>query len=275
MRIKYLGTAAAEGWPALFCRCDFCKQARKLGGKNIRTRSQAIVDDTLLIDFPPDSYLHMLRDGVDLPSISDILITHTHEDHLFLDDLANRGRWFANEVDDVLTLHGNDRLAEKFAAFTDHGPDHEQLDGRVACREIAPYVPVSICGYTVTPMLARHDKHERCYIYLVEKDGRTLLYGNDTGYFPDETWAYLSGKRLSLVSLDCTCLIHKEGDNHMGIEDVLQVQQRLLEMGSATDDTTFVVTHFSHNGQLLHDDIVARMTPHRFLVAYDGMEVSF
>ena len=51
MKIQYLGTAAAEGIPAIFCDCKTCQKARKLGGKEIRTRSQAIIDDRLLIDF--------------------------------------------------------------------------------------------------------------------------------------------------------------------------------------------------------------------------------
>lgn len=51
MKIKYLGTAAAEGVPGLFCNCPVCMHARLHKGRNIRTRSQAIVDDTLLIDF--------------------------------------------------------------------------------------------------------------------------------------------------------------------------------------------------------------------------------
>ncbi len=33
MKLKYLGTAAAEGIPALFCRCEMCAYARKAGGK--------------------------------------------------------------------------------------------------------------------------------------------------------------------------------------------------------------------------------------------------
>lgn len=45
MQFQYLGTAAAEGWPAVFCRCKYCLEAQRLGGKNIRTRSQAIVND--------------------------------------------------------------------------------------------------------------------------------------------------------------------------------------------------------------------------------------
>lgn len=47
MKIKYLGTGAAEGIPALFCRCAICNEARKRGGRELRTRSQAIIDDKI------------------------------------------------------------------------------------------------------------------------------------------------------------------------------------------------------------------------------------
>ena len=62
MKIKFLGTAAAEAMPAPFCVCENCKRAMKLGGRNIRTRSQALVDDALLIDFPCDTYFHMIKE---------------------------------------------------------------------------------------------------------------------------------------------------------------------------------------------------------------------
>ena len=53
MKIQILGTAAAEGWPALFCNCEACRRAREKGGKNIRTRAGTLIDDQLLIDFRP------------------------------------------------------------------------------------------------------------------------------------------------------------------------------------------------------------------------------
>ena len=49
MEFTYLGTAAAEGWPAVFCRCKYCLEAQRLGGKNIRTRSQAIITGDLMV----------------------------------------------------------------------------------------------------------------------------------------------------------------------------------------------------------------------------------
>lgn len=273
MKIQYLGTAAAEGWPALFCACEACRRAKALGGKNIRTRSQVLIDGELLVDFPPDSYLHMLRDGLDLPAIRHILITHTHQDHLFLEDLALRCEWFANDLEGVLTLYGNDKLVRKYEAYTGTEKYHELTRKWLACKEIAPYAPVRIGTHTITPMLANHDKTERCYIYLIERDGKTMLYGNDTGIFPEETWAYLAGRHLDVVSLDCTMLRHADGNNHMGIPDVLNAQARLREMGCADAETTFLITHFSHNGELLQDEIEAEVGPHGFVVAFDGMEI--
>ena len=61
MKLRYLGTAAYEGIPSLFCQCELCKKARELGGKNLRSRSQALVNDDLLIDFPPDTSLHYMK----------------------------------------------------------------------------------------------------------------------------------------------------------------------------------------------------------------------
>lgn len=81
MKLKYLGTAASEGVPALFCNCKYCKKARKLGGKNIRTRSQTMINDDLLVDFGPDTYLHVLQNGINLLDIKNVLITHCHQDH--------------------------------------------------------------------------------------------------------------------------------------------------------------------------------------------------
>ncbi len=61
MEIQYLGTAAAEGLPALFCDCETCRRARDMGGKEMRTRTQSVVDGKLLIDLPPDTYTHALN----------------------------------------------------------------------------------------------------------------------------------------------------------------------------------------------------------------------
>lgn len=45
------------------------------------------------------------------------------------------------------------------------------------------------------------------------------VYGNDTGLFPEETYAYLQNVKLDLVSLDCTHgARHAGGWGHLGLE---------------------------------------------------------
>ena len=54
MLIDFLGTGAAEGIPAIFCRCAICENARRVKNKEIRMRTGVVIDKTLLIDFSPD-----------------------------------------------------------------------------------------------------------------------------------------------------------------------------------------------------------------------------
>ena len=78
MKILFMGTAAAEGVPALFCQCSHCRYAWEHGGKEIRGRCGAMIDGRLKIDFGPDSYAHMLKYHLDYLSMRALLITHAH-----------------------------------------------------------------------------------------------------------------------------------------------------------------------------------------------------
>ena len=74
MKIQFLGTAAAEAAPAVFCACDHCRYAREKGGKEIRTRSGALIDGKIKIDFGPDSYAHSLQYGLDYSLLHSVLL---------------------------------------------------------------------------------------------------------------------------------------------------------------------------------------------------------
>ena len=78
MIFKFLGTAAAEGIPAVFCECEACTIARKRGGKHIRTRSQAMINDDFLIDLNADTYTHFLNNNIVGSKIKNCIVTHNH-----------------------------------------------------------------------------------------------------------------------------------------------------------------------------------------------------
>lgn len=275
MKLQYWGTAASEGWPALFCRCDACCRARMLGGRNIRTRSQALLDQSVLLDFPADTYLHALQYNQDLSGIRHILITHSHEDHFYpLDMILKVPPYAHNQAEPKLTVYGNKTVIE-ILEQTIHScglPRNEVME-LLEPVVIQPFKPFRMGPYTVTALLADHIPHEDCYIYLIEKEGRSLLYAHDTGYFPDATWEYLQGKKIDLVSIDCTFVTSSCRRNHLGLPEVAEVKTRLVKMGCVSDQSQFVINHFSHNIPVLHDELTAEAGKHGFLTAYDGMEV--
>ncbi len=264
-----MGTAAAEGWPGLFCRCDACNKARALGGKNIRTRAGAMIDGRLLIDFSADTYMHLLRDGLDLSACDSVFITHDHEDHFYPADLFMRTNVFAHLMDapPTLIVYGSDRVGEKLTkgirAAQTNALRFEKL---TAFREAA-----APSGHSVLPVRALHDRSQECLCFVVRKDGKAVLYGHDTGIFPQETFDALRGLHLDVATFDCTCGPIPDGKNHMGFCDVLEQRNRLTQIGCLDASSQIVVTHFSHNGGLLHEELRALVEPQGFSVAYDGV----
>ncbi|MCL2495104.1 MAG: MBL fold metallo-hydrolase [Oscillospiraceae bacterium] len=281
MHLKYFGTAAAEGIPGMFCTCAVCRESLRLGGRNLRTRSQALVDGRLLIDFPPDTYGHMLRGGLDLPSIHALLITHAHQDHLYAQDFENRKPGFAY-VGDAGARHETPLRVYATAKAMEHvrTEDRDRIEERgiTQLHEIAPFEPFTVDDFVATAMTADHGAASGPVIYAIERAGAAMLYANDTGFFPEETWEYLAGVKpyFSFVSLDCTGMIRQDyRRGHMALPANAEVRDRLIALGCADENTIFCAHHFSHNGGLTHGDLVNEAAKIGFLVSYDGMEIEF
>lgn len=277
MKLKYLGTAAAEGWPAVFCDCESCKRAQQAGGKNIRTRAQVVIDDTLLIDFGPDTYMHVLQYQLPLHHIQHCIVTHAHNDHFYPSELLLKGRPYAvNGKEIPLTIYGNEKVKLLLERMQQEEDDSDDLVNCLFYQPIRLFETMEIAGYRVTPLRAVHDKNELCVIYYIEdKEGKTLLYGNDTAYFPEDTWAYLEGKQLDIVSLDATVGMLEDCPTHMGIKTAFRAKERLKEMGCLKDSTRVILHHFSHNqgAGLLHEEMEQIVKQQNCEISYDGMEV--
>ncbi len=274
MKIKYLGTAASEGTPALFCSCEICKNARSIGGKEIRTRCQAIIDDGLLIDFGPDTYLHLLRDSIDITLFEHCLITHAHSDHLYVDDIGTRCRGLANLPPDAspLKLYGGSGVEK---AVVRYGGGKVTEDGSVLFRRLHAFEPAAVGEYTVIPIPAIHSTGEP-FVYAISRSGKTILYAHDTGILPDGTLGKLQalGAFFDLVSMDCNEGIrHIDYRGHMNVERDLIFMEKLRDFGLAGEKTVFVANHFSHNGRMTHEQAEVLGKKHGFIAAYDGMEM--
>ena len=62
---------------------------------------------------------------------------------------------------------------------------------------------------------------------------------------------------------------------HMGLPDDEAMFQRLAELGCSDEHTVKVINHFSHNGEMTHDQLAAWGAERNIVAAYDGMEIEF
>ncbi len=281
MKIKYLGTSAAEGIPAMFCECEICKKSRALGGKNIRTRSQALIDNSLLLDFPSDTFSHFLKYDIPMSKIEACLITHSHEDHLCVNEIIYRKHGFARIYSDKrLTFYSD---CSSFDIIKRKLDFHQIPTDTVNNALISPFVPFDASGYKVTALRASHSAATAPVVYLIEKDGKTLLYSHDSSEYPEESIEYLKnfGKHIDFVSSDCT-----EGTKeisyvgHLNLQRNIKMREHFDRMGITDKNTVWCLNHFSHNGGhdggvVIYDDFSKIAEGYGFITSYDGLEIEF
>ena len=253
----------------MFCQCAACEQARKLGGKNIRSQAQAIINDDLLVDFGQDNYLHYLNSGADYTKIKNILVTHTHEDHFMPNELCMTTGWFAvNDLTEEIGVWGNRFCAELFATNR-----HKMM---CCMHQIAGYDTFQAGKYTVTALPASHGATDGV-VFVISDGVKTLLYNNDTGFWQDAVYDFVAAQKYHFdgVVSDCTFGFEdKTGISHMSLENNKVHRQRLLDMGAVTKDTIWAVTHFSHNG-LVRNDMPVSAEELEEIVAKDGMIAAY
>lgn len=276
MKIKILGSAAAEAVPALWCECELCRYAATHGGKDLRRRTCYLLDDDTLIDFGPDIYWQVRDFQIDLTRIRRLIVTHSHMDHLNPVELMWRKPGFS-VVSDTIRVFGNQWVLNSIvnvlireSEITDFSVlklDFQRLEAGRMVRDD---------DLEILPIPADHAPRENPFIYVLSRGGKRLLVGNDTGFLAEESWELFKGISLDAAILDCTGAIHprhRHGERgHMGAEGLLKFRERLIRLGAVSEDTPVICNHFSHNGLCRHDKLCEYMEPKGVQVGYDGFE---
>ncbi len=268
MNLRLLGTGATEGIPALYSSSEVSQYAREHGGKDVRTRSGALIDGVIKIDLPPDTLYHLHRDRLDATEWSALVFTHSHDDHFAPAELQYCLYPF-NEMDYLnFTVFGNDGICPRLHEMYPSWPMDIVQTRSFQCFRHG--------NYGITPIHANHMiGEEDAHNLIFQKDNKTVLYGTDTGVWPEETWEFLKDYRLDVLVIECTeGLRCTDYDGHLDIECLLEVVERLRKQGSLDDSSKIVTTHHSHNGEATHEQLESALNPHGIQVGFDGMEIS-
>jgi len=265
--IQILGTAAAEGWPAVFCGCKTCERAREAGGKNIRTRQSVQIDKIFKIDLPPDTHYHQFKFGLKLSELKHLFITHSHEDHLALNELHYLRPPFAHNLSNApVKIYGNRAVIGAVNSLL------SKADLPLETIVLTPFEPVHADHLIFVPVPGCHVPNETCFTYVVQSAGSTVLFAWDTGLYPEESLGYLCGLCFDAVIVECTQgTLDMPPTYHMGFEGVRTFRDTLAKSGAVNPKTRFVLTHFSHNIGLLHDEFSEIAKAENMEIAWDGM----
>lgn len=260
----------------MFCNCDNCIQIRRLGESEFRTRSQVLIDGCLSVDFPPEAYVHSLKNGINLSALKYLLVTHSHMDHFYAHDFILRGYKYAKVEEDVLHVYGNSEVASVFKECTarEMKPD---VAPHLSFTELKPYQALTFGEYKVLTIPAQHSKTEDCLLYYIEKDGKGYLHLYDTGRIEERAFEFLAehGAKAQAVAFDCTFAENTAGavSRHMGIEDDMAMKQKLLDYKIIDGSAKIIITHFSHNCNPTREHLKNIENKYSVTAAYDGFEV--
>lgn len=283
MKLRFLGTSAATGFPNPHCRCENCVAAREAGGKSIRMMSSAMIDDDLIIDLGPDINGAVLRAGIDLADVRWCLQTHPHEDHLLPLHMVARAKswaaknavpmqWFMSEASLRIALKVSPKPFDRMDMVVNEAPAEHAL----TLTTISPWQELTFGPYRVLTIAANHDPSVEPLLFAIEKGGRRLLYGTDTTSLPEGTWERV---RDLGWSFDVVVFDHNDGFvrdvslTHMGSGGLLCEVATMRDLGLVDASTRVYGTHIAHHANSVHEVEDARAQALGYAIAWDGLVV--
>lgn len=285
MKLTFLGTGAGEGYPGYWCECPHCTYARKHKGKNLRTNSCLAINEELLIDIGPASFDNAARFDVNLTQIRTLLITHSHEDHLYPQNLFWRdtdqsllalsymekmtyGGPRFTEIPE-LNIYGNkfviDLLNQSFKINSSH---------KMVLNEIHEGIEFENNGYQIFPIRGNHGLEKGfAHSYVIKKDEKCLLYALDSGSFDEDQLELIKRFKYDIIIMEGTTGLNESYGGHMCLINNIHMRDLLNKSGCLKKDSRFILTHMSPHWCPPHDWYESIVETERMELAYDGWQI--
>lgn len=264
MKVLLMGTGGADGIPALYGNDRVSKYARANGGKDLRTRSAALIDSVLKLDLGPDTLSQVHRFGIDATEWSAVFFTHSDEDHMCLSEIQYGMFPFVESEKLEYTIYGNEIVCQIIR--------HRYPEWPIDLIELENYKTVTHEAYQVTPVSATHKGDEDCHNFIIERDGRRLLYATDTGFYRGEVFDYLAGKDIHALVVECSeGFLKTPYIGHMDIDQCVELVGRLRKSKALSSDAQVFTTHHAAGGNATHEELVSALTPYGIHPGFDGL----
>ena len=245
--ILFLGTGTSTGVPQIACQCDVCRSGNP---KDKRLRASVLISDdekSILIDCGPDFRQQVLE--YDIRSLSAILLTHEHYDHVSgLDDIRPLG-----DVD----IYAEKRVMVEIQRTMPYCFAENPYPGvpKISLHEINENDNFKIGSFHIRPIRVMHAN-----LPILGFRINNMAYLTDVKTMDSGALEQL--KDLDLLILNA--LRHEEHLSHLSLAQALELVRTL-------NPKKVYFTHMAHHIGL-HDE-VNKLLPENVELAYDGLEV--
>jgi len=247
MKIKFLGTSAGWPLPRLGCSDQICTS---LDPKDKRTRSQALINDRLLLDIGPDTYLHLRAPKLNPTKIRYAAITHEHPDHTY-------GLW------DLGHIYNSKQIKVIIHPSTFHKIQKLFFPKEYNVLKTLAATPVTVGDMKVSLLPVNHTNSS--FGILVREGDKRLFWAPDFKSLPDETMKALAG--IDLIAMDASEL-RIASSGHQTIEEG-------IKLGSQLKAKKVYFIHIGHR-TLPHKELEKYVKENggtQFEIPYDSLEV--
>lgn len=251
-RLWLLGTGDSLGVPRVYCDCEVCQEARRLG-RNRRTRCSALLrtdEGDLLLDCGPDFRVQMER--MELRHVESVLITHGHHDHIGgIGDLADSVRWTGLPLRLLGPAPALDEIRARFP-WAMQGFTTEAISR-----------PVTLVGWSVICWPVNHGKNGTAFAYRFERPGFAWAYCPDSIHLSPAEEAPLQG--LDLLVLGTAYYEERAPESTRSLYSMVEA----LELLERVRPGRTVFTHLSHGVDIGADYGL----PSSVAVGFDGFSI--
>ena len=285
MYFQFLGTSAGEQFPGLWCQCPTCTKARELGGRNIRSNSCAFLSPDCMLDMGAEAFQQARKFGAPIVDIQYLFMTHSHEDHFYPQHLL--WRWmtpgqelppghdtFGPRFSELPMLHvyGNADVCARLAPRLDTADGEERYRMRLHPVEYGRQGQAG--DITYLPLEGNHrDRTCNSVNYVLQRDGRTILYALDTGWFHDHTYELIKRYRYDLVVIEGTFGYGMDSAGHFNLKKLERAIECFQRDNLLREGARFCASHICPHFSPVHDEYAPILAKKGITLAYDGMKL--
>lgn len=251
MKITIIGSGTSQGVPVIGCRCDVCTS---IDPKDKRLRSSVLISmngKNYVIDSGPDFRQQMLVH--DVRSLSAILYTHEHKDHIAGMDDVRAYNYLQKSAMRIYCSHDVEQALRRefyYVFSKDRYPGIPQVELHRVDNS-----PFDLDGEEVIPVEVMHYQ-----LPVLGYRIRNFVYITDAKTIAEEEKEKIKGAKVLIIN----ALRRTEHLSHFNLEEALALIREVKPERA-------YLTHISH----LFDKhaVIEKELPENVYVAYDGLQI--